>query len=68
VLLCFNFGTDKMEHWPSIERTAARQGLLICRPDGAFQSLPLRKRVRHLLGSILRKMGLRQPRSPQLGY
>jgi hypothetical protein len=60
VLLCFNFGTDKMEHWPSIERTAARQGLLICRPDGQFQRLPVGQRVRNLLGPMLRKAGLRR--------
>lgn len=60
VLLCFNFGTDKMEHWDRIERTAARQGLLICRPDGRYQRIPLSKRLRHLAGRILRRAGLRR--------
>jgi hypothetical protein len=58
VLLCFNFGTDKMEHWDRIERTAARQGLLICRPDGQFQRIPVSKRLRHAVGGFLRKWGL----------
>jgi len=33
-LLVFNFGTDKMEHWDKIRRTAGTQCELICRPDG----------------------------------
>lgn len=36
VLLCFTFGTDKMEHWPAIERTSGTQGNLIRLPDGRF--------------------------------
>jgi hypothetical protein len=36
VLLCFEFGTDKMEHWDKIQRTVGHQtGLLRC-PDGEF--------------------------------
>jgi hypothetical protein len=35
-LLCFTFGTDKMEHWPKILRTAGYQSHLIQRPDGQF--------------------------------
>jgi hypothetical protein len=69
VLLCFNFGTDKMEHWPKIEKTAARQGLLICRPDGQFHRLPRAKRLRHLVGSVLRRAGLRRaPAAAHAGY
>jgi hypothetical protein len=37
VLLSFTFGTDKMEHWHKISRTAGTQGELICLPDGSFQ-------------------------------
>lgn len=68
VLLCFNFGTDKMQHWPNIERTAGRQSILVCRPDGKFQRVPVRQRVRTFLGSVLRKAGLRRNHSPGLGY
>ena len=68
VLLCFNFGTDKMEHWPRIERTAARQSLLVCRPDGQFQRLPVGQRVRNLVGPILARTGLRRRKAPGSGY
>jgi hypothetical protein len=61
VLLCFNFGSDKMEHWPRIERTAARQGILICRPDGQFYRRPIVTRLRNAVGRALRKSGLRRP-------
>jgi hypothetical protein len=37
VLLSFTFGTDRMEHWPKISQTAARQGGLVRRPDGVFE-------------------------------
>lgn len=60
VLLSFTFGSDKMEHWPSISRTAARQGMLVRRPDGSFERVPLRKRMRAALGSIARAVGLRR--------
>ena len=33
-LLCFNFGTDRMDNWSDIARTTARQGQLCRRPDG----------------------------------
>lgn len=36
VLLCFTFGTDKMQYWPAIEPTAGSQGNLIRLPDGRF--------------------------------
>jgi hypothetical protein len=68
VLLCFNFGSDKMEHWQKIERTAAHQSLLICRPDGRFHRIPLAKRLRHALARVLRKLGLLPLRSAQAGY
>jgi hypothetical protein len=60
VFLCFNFGTDKMEYWPRIERTAGRQALLTCRPDGRFHRIPAAQRARAALGSWLRKSGLRK--------
>lgn len=68
VLLCFNFGTDKMEHWHKIERTAARQGMLICRPDGRFQRIPFARRIRYALGGILRKAGIKRALAPQAVY
>lgn len=39
VLLCFTCGTDKMEHWDKIVRTAGTQSRLIRRPDGQMQRL-----------------------------
>lgn len=36
-LLCFNFGTDRMEDWPAIRQTAGYQGGLLRRPDGLFE-------------------------------
>lgn len=36
VLLCFTFGTDRMEDWPRIAETAAAQGRVHCRPDGVL--------------------------------
>jgi hypothetical protein len=68
VLLCFNFGTDKMEHWPSIERTAARQGLLTCRPDGRIQRLSASRRIRNVLGPALRRAGLLPALPQRSGY
>lgn len=59
VFLCFNFGTDKMQYWPRIERTAARQALLTCRPDGKFHRIPAWQRARAATGSWMRKIGLR---------
>jgi hypothetical protein len=35
-LLCFEFGTDKMEHWPNIYRTVGKQVTHIRQPDGRF--------------------------------
>ncbi|HEX8842788.1 MAG TPA: hypothetical protein VF757_10880 [Sphingomicrobium sp.] len=60
VLLSFTFGSDKMEHWPSISRTAASQGMLVRRPDGSFERTLLRKRVRAALGKVARAAGLRR--------
>jgi hypothetical protein len=36
VLLSFTFGTDKMERWPVLSKTAAHQGISHRRPDGKF--------------------------------
>lgn len=36
VLLCFVYGTDKMEHWPKINRTVGTQVTHLRRPDGTF--------------------------------
>ena len=35
-LLSFTFGTDKMEHWEKLFRTAGYQSALLRRPDGQF--------------------------------
>lgn len=39
VLLSFTFGSDKMDHWEKISRTANRQSQLVCRPDGEFLTI-----------------------------
>ena len=36
VLLSFTFGTDRMENWPKIAKTAAAQGMFYRQPDGQF--------------------------------
>jgi hypothetical protein len=36
VLLCFEFGTDRMDHWDKIYRTIGYQAAFLCRPDGKF--------------------------------
>ena len=36
VLLCFEFGTDKMKHWDKILATIAGQAAILRRPDGSF--------------------------------
>lgn len=36
VFLCFNFGTDRMENWPTISKTVAMQCDLVRQPDGSF--------------------------------
>jgi hypothetical protein len=36
-LLSFSFGTDRMEHWDKIARTAAKQSALYRLPDGRFE-------------------------------
>nr|WP_314446852.1 hypothetical protein [uncultured Sphingomonas sp.] len=36
-LLSFTFGTDRMEDWPAIRKTAGFQGGLVRRPDGVFE-------------------------------
>jgi len=35
-LLCFQFGTDRMEHWPAIYAQMYRQVTQVRRPDGRF--------------------------------
>ena len=39
-LLSFTFGTDKMEHWDKLFRTAGYQSVLLRRPDGQFHRNP----------------------------
>jgi len=35
-LLCFEYGTDKMQHWPNIYSTVGRQVTHLRQPDGRF--------------------------------
>ena len=37
VLLCFQFGTDKMEHWPAITGQLYTQATQLRRPDGVLE-------------------------------
>lgn len=37
VFLSLTFGTDRMDEWDTIERTAGRQGRFFCQPDGVFR-------------------------------
>lgn len=39
VFLSLTFGTDRMDEWKTIERTAGRQGRFFCQPDGVFRSI-----------------------------
>jgi hypothetical protein len=41
VLLCFEFGTDKMEHWPRLYPTVGYQLTHIRQPDGRFVATKL---------------------------
>jgi hypothetical protein len=41
VLLCFEFGTDKMEHWDKIFATIGGQSAMLRRPDGEFMRTPV---------------------------
>jgi hypothetical protein len=36
VLLCFEFGSDRMEHWPKIYPNIAKQATHLRQPDGKF--------------------------------
>jgi hypothetical protein len=36
VLLSITFGTDRMDNWANIARSAAKQGIFHCQPDGQF--------------------------------
>lgn len=42
VLLCFEFGTDKMEHWDKIYATVGKQSGMLRRPDGEFMRTGVR--------------------------
>lgn len=44
VLLSFTFGTDRMEHWDKLIRTAGHHAGLIRRPDGVMVSRPAVRR------------------------
>ncbi len=43
-LLCFQFGTDKMDRWPDILVTAGTQSQLITQPDGRFTKQAIEER------------------------
>lgn len=45
VLLCFEFGTDKMEHWDKIYATIGKQAAMLRRPDGDFMFTEFRGRA-----------------------
>jgi len=36
VLLCFEYGTDKMERWPNIYQTVGKQVTHLREPNGRF--------------------------------
>jgi len=36
VFLCFNFGTDRMDHWQELGATTGTQGNFFRQPDGSF--------------------------------
>ncbi|QNN66034.1 hypothetical protein H9L12_05930 [Sphingomonas rhizophila] len=36
MLLCFEFGTDRMEYWPAIHDCISTQSVMTQRPDGRF--------------------------------
>ena len=50
-LLCFQFGTDRMEHWDKIVRTAGTQSQLIRQPDGAFKFHSAEEREQFVKGA-----------------
>jgi hypothetical protein len=39
VFLSLTFGTDRMDEWETIEKTAGRQGRFFCQPDGVFRTI-----------------------------
>ena len=39
VFLSLTFGTDRMDEWEMIEKTAGRQGRFFCQPDGVFRTI-----------------------------
>jgi hypothetical protein len=43
VLLCFEFGTDKMEHWDKIYATIGKQAGMLRKPNGEFMRTDARE-------------------------
>ena len=39
VFLSLTFGTDRMDEWETIEKTAGRQGRFFCQPDGVLRKI-----------------------------
>ena len=55
VILCFANGTEKIGHWPKINRTVGTQVTHLRQPDGEFT--PRHGRIR-LFASVDRAFGL----------
>ena len=60
VLLCFTFGTDRMEYWDRIRATSGSQSALMCRPDGQFERISRWQSWRRHLGWLAYRAGLRR--------
>ena len=60
VLLCFTFGTDRMEYWDRIRATSGSQSALTCRPDGQFEKISRWQSWRRHLGWLAFRAGLRR--------
>ncbi|HEX4801724.1 MAG TPA: hypothetical protein VFU91_11165 [Sphingomicrobium sp.] len=55
MILCFAYGTEKIGHWPKINRTVGTQVTHLRQPDGEFT--PRHGRIR-LFASVDRAFGL----------
>lgn len=60
VLLCFTFGTDRMEYWDRIKATSGSQSALVRRPNGEFERISAWRGLRRHLGWLAHRAGLRR--------
>ena len=60
VLLCFTFGTDRMEYWERIRATSGSQSAIMCRPDGEFETISRWQSWRRQLGWLAFRAGFRR--------